>query len=137
MLKVKDFIEDERCYEKVRELRWPEGVQCAHCGSNHVVKNGHHENQRARQRYRCNACKQRFDDLTNTIFASRHQPLKVWIMTLYLMGLNLSNSQIAKELDLSVSSVQEMTLQLRKGIVDKQPEPSLGVVQNKVTISPF
>jgi len=38
-----------------------------------------------------------FDDLTETIFAGHHQPLRVWVLALYLMGLDLSNEQIAKE----------------------------------------
>jgi DNA-directed RNA polymerase specialized sigma24 family protein len=36
------------------------------------------------------------------------------------MGLNLSNEQIAAELDLSVGEVQAMTSQLRQGIVSKK-----------------
>jgi hypothetical protein len=38
------------------------------------------------------------------------------------MGLNLSNAQIARELDLNEGDVQQMTQQLRSGIVDKKPE---------------
>ena len=38
----------------------------------------------------------------------------------YFMGLNLSNEQIAAELDLSVNEVQAMTTQLRQGIVVKK-----------------
>jgi hypothetical protein len=38
------------------------------------------------------------------------------------MGLNLSNRQVAKELDLCVSDVQEMTTQLREGITAKRPK---------------
>jgi hypothetical protein len=41
------------------------------------------------------------------------------------MGLNLSNQQIAAELDLNKDDVQQMTSQLRQGIVDKKPEVSL------------
>ena len=29
-------------------------------------------------------------DLTDTVFEGHHQPLRVWILCLYLMGLNLS-----------------------------------------------
>jgi hypothetical protein len=36
------------------------------------------------------------------------------------MGLNLSNEQIAAELDLSTNEVQAMTSQLREGIVVKK-----------------
>jgi biotin operon repressor len=35
------------------------------------------------------------------------------------MGLNLSNKQIAKELDLNRSDVQQMATQLREGVIKK------------------
>lgn len=41
---------------------------------------------------------------------------------LYLMGLNLSNEQIAAEVDLPVNEVQTMTSQLREGIVVKKSQ---------------
>ena len=43
------------------------------------------------------------------------------MLCLYLMGLNLSNRQIAQELGLSVSDVQVMTEHLRTGLVAKAP----------------
>ncbi len=61
------------------------------------------------------------DDLTGTVFAGHHQPLRVWILCLYFMGLNLSNSQIAKELGLDPDSAQDMTTPLRNGLLAKQP----------------
>jgi len=36
------------------------------------------------------------------------------------MGLNLSNQQIAAELDLSITQAHEMTKQLRQSIADQQ-----------------
>lgn len=39
---------------------------------------------------------------SDTIFAGHHQPLGMWILCLYLMGLNLSNQKIAQELDIYV-----------------------------------
>jgi transposase-like protein len=42
------------------------------------------------------------------------------------MGLNLSNHQIAQELDLPKDDVHQMTCQLRQGIVTKKPAPVLG-----------
>ena len=61
----------------------------------------------------------RFDDLTGTVLAGHHQPLRVWVLCLYFMGLNLSNRQIAQELGLDGSDVQTMTEQLRRGLVAK------------------
>src|SRR5919107_4372514 len=67
----------------------------------------------------------RFDDLTGTVLAGHHQPLRVWVLCLYFMGLNLSNRQIARELDLNEGDVQAMTSQLRQGLVERQPEVRL------------
>jgi transposase-like protein len=52
------------------------------------------------------------------------------MLCLYLMGLNLSNAQIAQELDLDKDDVHQMTAQLCAGIVERKPEPVLsGVVE--------
>jgi hypothetical protein len=68
---------------------------------------------------KCHDCDKRFDDLTDTIFAGHHQPLKVWVLCLYFMGLNLSNEQIAHELSINESDAYQMTTELRGGIVKK------------------
>jgi transposase-like protein len=73
----------------------------------------------ARQRYECHDCNKRFDDLTDTISAGHHQPLKVWILCLYFMGLNLSSEQIAHELSINESDAYQMTTQMCGGIVKK------------------
>lgn len=120
MLNILNLIDDAKCYEMVRELRWPNGVRCAHCNHFWVIKRGFHNTSKQRQRYECKSCEKQFDDLTNTIFAGHHQPLRVWMLCLYLMGLNLSNKQIAAELELNRSDVQIMTSQLRESIVVKK-----------------
>ena len=115
------LIDDAKCYEMVRELRWPEGVRCPHCESDQVVKNGHDSTEPYRQRYQCRNCDRSFDDLTETVFAGHHQPLRIWMLCSYFMGLNLSNQQIAAEWNLSVTQAQEMTTELRQGLVARQP----------------
>src|SRR3954452_10476029 len=102
-----------------------DGVRCPGCGSDAVIRDGCDDTQSYRQRYRCKACASRFDDLTGTVLAGRHQPLRVWVLCLYFMGLNLSNRQIAGELGLCGSDVQAMTEQLRRGLVAKDPEVEL------------
>ena len=82
--------------EKIRSIRWPEGT----------LRRG-------------------FDDLTDTVFEGHHQPLKIWILCLYFMGLNLSNQQIASELDLNPSDMQQVTQQLREGVEKKNSSSSV------------
>ena len=116
---IKNLIDEVQCYQTVRELRWPDGIACPSCQSKQVIKRGFDDTAPARQRYECHDCDKRFDDLTDTIFAGHHPPLKVWVLCLYCMGLNLSNEQIAHELALNGSNVQQMTTQLRDGIEKK------------------
>ena len=116
---IKHLIDDVQCYQTVRELRWPDGVECPACQSKQVIRRGFDDTEPARQRYKCTDCRTRFDDLADTIFARHHQPLKVWVLCLYFIGLNLSNEQIAQELAVHSSDVQQMPTQLREGIVKK------------------
>ena len=47
------------------------------------------------------------------------------MLCLYVMGLNLSKAQMAKELDLNQSDLHQLTCQLRRGMVAKKPSPTL------------
>jgi transposase-like protein len=125
LVNILGITDDAKCYEMVRRLRWPDGVRCPHCDSDQVVKQGRDETQPDRQRYESRACRRRFDDLTDTPFAGHHQPLRVWILVLYFLGLNLSNEQIAQELDLDPDDVQRMAALLREGVVQRKPEVKL------------
>lgn len=124
-INIHDLIDDARCYQTIRELRWPEKICCAHCHSQNIIKRGKDERELYRQRYECKMCSKRFDDLTNTVFSGHHKPLKTWVIFLYFMGLNLSTEQIAKELDLNKDDAHSMAMLLRSGIVEKKPEEKL------------
>ena len=125
LVNILGITDDAKCYEMVRRLRWPDGVRCPHCDSDQVVKQGRDETQPDRRRYECRACRRRFDDLTDTLFAGHHQSLRVWILVLYFLGLNLSNEQIAQELDLDPDDVRRMATLLREGVVQRKPEVKL------------
>jgi transposase-like protein len=125
MITITNLIDNAKCYEMVRQYRWPDGVCCPHCQSKDIAKRGKDETQPERQRYYCKDCGKQFDDLTDSLFAGRHQPLRVWVVCLYLMGLNLSNEQIAKELSLHKDDVHQMTSELRQAMVERKPEVQL------------
>jgi transposase-like protein len=125
LVHLASLIDDAKCFALVRQHRWPEGVRCPGCGSDTVVRHGCDDTQPHRQRYRCKRCAGRFDDLSGTVLAGHHQPLRVWVLCLYFMGLNLSNRQIALELGLSGSDVQLMTEQLRHGLAARIPAATL------------
>jgi len=121
LVNLSGLMDDAKCFAFVRQHRWPEGIRCPACDNDAVIRDGHDDTQPCRQRYRCKACAGRFDDLTGTVLAGHHQPLRVWVLCLYFMGLNLSNRQMG----LDASDTQAMTEQLRHGLVAKTPAVEL------------
>jgi transposase-like protein len=67
MVNIQTHIDDAKCFETVRAMRWPDGVRCTECGSAEVTKDGRDETQPDRQRYHRHGCRKRFDDLSETI----------------------------------------------------------------------
>ena len=112
LVNLSGLMDDAKCFALVRQHRWPEGVRCPGCASSSVIRDGCDDTQPHRQRYRRKACASRFDDLTGTVLAGHHQPLRVWVLCLYFIGL-------------AVSDVQAMTEQLRAGLVAKAPAVEL------------
>ena len=122
LVNIKNLVDAKKCYEVIRSLRWPDQCSCPHCNSTDVIKRGKDEVEPEKQRYSCKTCNKQFDDLTKTIFSGHHQPLKVWVLCLYFMGLNLSNLQISKELDLNKDDIQLMTNKLRESVLERAPD---------------
>src|SRR3954447_10561935 len=116
LVNLPSLIDDARCFELVRQHRWPDGVRRPRCGGAAIARG---DVQPPRQPYRRARCGTRFDDLSGTVLAGRHRPLRV--LCLYLTGLNLSDRQIARELGLAVSDVQAVTEVLRHGLTAKLP----------------
>jgi transposase-like protein len=86
LVNLSGLMDDAKCFAFVRQHRWPEGVRCPECDTAAVIRDGCDDSQPHRQRYRCKECARRFDDLTGTVFAGHHQPLRVWVLC--LMGAN-------------------------------------------------
>jgi transposase-like protein len=129
-IRIHDLIAPEKCYDFLRKKRWPHGTCCPQCTSNRVKKNGHKDSDPLCQKYKCKNCGCRFNDFTETVLAKRHHPISVWIVMLYFMGLNMSNSQIAAELDLHLDVAQTMTMTLRRAICERKPGCRLkGIVE--------
>ena len=126
MLKITDLMSEAECYGKVRELRWGDGsVSCPRCGSHSCESKGSTNKSPHCNKYCCNDCGRHFNDLTDTIFAESNLPITVWMSCLYLMNLNVSNRQIAKELDISEKTAQNMTRKIRDEVQKNSPDPKL------------
>ena len=126
MLKITDLMNESACFQKIRELRWKDGpVCCPRCGHDSCVETGSSKKHPSCLSYCCQECGRNFNDLTDTIFAESNLSIKTWMACLYLMNMNVSNRQIAKELDISEKTAQNITLKIRKEIEKNAPKPEL------------
>jgi len=71
LVNLAGLLDEAKCFELVRQMRWPQGVRCVRCGGDHVLRNGHDDTQQFRQRYVCRDCSARFDELSETALAGR------------------------------------------------------------------
>jgi Transposase zinc-ribbon domain len=39
LIKLTNLLDEAKCYEVIRQLRWPDGVVCLHCSGRGVVRN--------------------------------------------------------------------------------------------------
>jgi len=124
-LNILQLLDEGKCWKYFRKIRWSAGLYCLKCGSKSVKHNGKVTNHPDVYKYVCSDCNKCFNDKTDTVFSGSHQLLKVWLMLLYFMGLNLSNKQIAQELNLVLKTCQEMSKRLRGGLCCNQEEPLL------------
>lgn len=85
MIDLQNLLDDAKCYETVRQLRWPVGVRCPHRDAAAITEQGRDTTRPARRKCRCERCQRHSDDLTGTVLAGHHQPLRVWILCLYFL----------------------------------------------------
>jgi hypothetical protein len=45
LVNLSSLIDDAKCYELVRQHRWPDGVRCLHCQSAAVARHGRDDTQ--------------------------------------------------------------------------------------------
>ena len=45
LVNLSALLDEAKCFELVRNHRWPQGVRCPGCGSAAAIRNGHDETQ--------------------------------------------------------------------------------------------
>jgi len=72
LLKIQDLMDDSQCFDRLREMRWPEGRICSFCNGYRVIRRGLDDKHQEKQRYECNWCFGRLDDLIVTMFSGEN-----------------------------------------------------------------
>ena len=95
------------------EHRWPNGVECPHCGSDNIAE----VRTRKPQPYRCRTCRKHFSHTTNTPMHSSNLGPQTWLLALMLTVSNpkqVSSVQIAALCEISQPCAWHLGHRLRE-----------------------
>jgi Transposase zinc-ribbon domain len=123
LLNIQRLMDDAKCYEVLRELRWQDGVKCPACDSGQINKRGFHDHQANANDIDVRSVDD--DSMTerNRLRRASARLKNVDTVSVFV-GLSLSSRQIAAELDLNEDDVQVMASQLREGVMAKKSRRS-------------
>jgi transposase-like protein len=114
-LSLIDFLSqygtEEQCRESLFRMRWPQGFQCPRCG--HPGYCEIHE----RKVYQCHKCHAQTSLIQGTIFASTKLPLKIWLMSIYLITQakdGISSLNLARTVGISANAALRMKHKLQQ-----------------------
>ncbi len=113
---VEKFGNDEAAEAWFVERRWPDGIRCVECGSDHVAT----RKPNARRKtpvYHCNDCKKDFTVKTGTIMHDSRLPLRKWALAFYLFSTNLkgvSSMKLHRDLGITQKSAWHLGHRIRE-----------------------
>ena len=125
MINIANIIDPKKCYEEIKKVRWKDSVIYPNCESCEVKKSGFNFENKYQQHYKCKTYQKKFDDLIGTVFAKHNLSTPLMVIFFYFLGLNLSNNQIAKELNLKQSTAQNIATTLRGKILENKPKTKI------------
>jgi transposase-like protein len=116
------LLDVAKCIEMVRSMRWPQGVRCPKCGSEHFWID---RQENPKLQYRCCQCKHWWTDLSETIFEGTHLPLSYWLLALDLFRQGKSALAVAGELDVNRHTAERMHRLLQEQLWMNRPGEKL------------
>lgn len=124
---LKKYPNNEACLEKIRQLRWPNGITCPECQK--VTKFYKVTGQTA---YACEFGGHRVYPLAGTIFEKTTTPLQYWFYAIYLMTQTrsgISAKQLQRELGVTYKTAHRMFKLVRTLMANTNPNLLTGVVE--------
>lgn len=122
----KDFPDDNACLEYIKNLRWPDGIQCPKCGK--ITK---HHRVKSRSCYECDNCGHQVYPLADTIFHKSSTSLRTWFHAIFLMAstrCGISAKQIQRETGVTYKTAWRMFKQIRL-LLDEDMDKFSGEVE--------
>ena len=123
---IDTYHDEDRCRELLERLRWPSGVQCPRCESDHLSP------IQTRHKWDCMSCGYQFSVRAGTVLQDSKLPLWKWFLATYLMTESkkgISSLQLARMVGVSTKTGWFLTHRIRWAMGILYEEQLSGIVE--------
>jgi transposase-like protein len=120
------FTNEQAAIAHVEASRWPDGVNCPHCGSVTVTRMG---GKTQAGMFLCNDCREKFTCRTGTVMERSHIPIHKWLLAIHLLncGKNgASSHELHRMLGITYKSAWFLSHRIREAMKDAARTPMGG-----------
>ncbi len=120
------FHDEAKASEHIALSRWPDGVDCPHCGSGRVTMMG---GKTQAGMFLCNDCRDKFTVRTGTVMERSHIPLHKWLLATHLMAASkkgMSAKQMERMLGVTYKTAWFLCHRIREAMTPTANSDPLG-----------
>ena len=125
-LTAPQFTNEKAAIEHLEASRWPDGVNCPHCGSTNVHRMG---GETQAGYFLCNDCRDKFTARTGTVMERSHIPVHKWLLAIHLMSASkkgMSAHQLHRMLGITYKSAWFLAHRIREAMRETKFAPMGG-----------
>lgn len=79
-------LTEDEARRVLENIRWPDGIRCAHCGSDNVTRLNSKSEKTRDGVIQCNACRGQFTVMKGTVMEDSHITLRQWVQAFHSMS---------------------------------------------------
>ncbi|MGH6663763.1 MAG: transposase, partial [Pseudolabrys sp.] len=120
-LTAPQFTNEKAAIRHLEASRWPDGVNCPHCGSVNVHRMG---GETQAGMFLCNDCREKFTARTGTVMERSHIPVHKWLLAIHLLTASkkgMSAHQLHRMLGVTYKSAWFLAHRIREAMIDDKP----------------
>lgn len=132
-LNAPQFTDETTAVAHLEASRWPNGVNCPHCGSVNVHRMG---GKTQAGMFLCNDCRDKFTGRTSTVMERSKIPVHKWLLAIHLLTASkkgMSAHQLHRMLGLTYKSAWFLAHRIREAMdTTTKPKSGMGGVGHQV-----
>lgn len=112
-----NFHSEESCERHLIKVRWPEGMQCLHCGQKNFS-----ERLPKKRAYQCRHCRRFLYPTSGTIFHRSHSSLMQWFIAIFFMATDkrgISALFLAEQIGVHYETAWKMLQRIRRAMAKR------------------